>query len=161
MSDDVVSVSMIVAALPAEAYRIFVDDIDRWWNRRARGRLSTGRTGTLTFEPRLGGRFIEALPDGSEREIGRISVWSPPTRLVFSWLDPSFAPGQETTVEVLFEPDGQQGCRLLLEHRGWDRFPADHPFRRGMHGQAFVSMIGLWWADGLNGLKNRAGRTTR
>jgi len=60
-------------------------------------------------------------------------------------------------VEVRFQAvDG--GTRVTLEHRGWGALRADHPVRHGLEGEAFGSMIGLWWAELLQSLGRRARR---
>jgi len=83
---------------------------------------------------------------GDEFEIGRVLVWQPASRLVFEWRGRDFAPGQVTEVEVRFEAV-EAGTRIVLEHRGWEALPADHPVRDDLVGPAFTQMMGLWWAD--------------
>ena len=74
----------------------------------------------LAFEPGEGGRLIETRwPSGKVFEIGRIRAWEPPQRLVFGWRQASFAPDQDTEVEVRFEPVGDE-TRVTVEHTGWD-----------------------------------------
>jgi hypothetical protein len=47
---------------------------------------------------------------------------------------------------------------VTLEHRGWDRVPLAHASRHGYGaGDAFTSMIGLWWGDLLTSLRAHAG----
>lgn len=112
----------------------------------------------MRFDPGPGGRFVEAYGDTGEcTELGKILVWAPGERLVFEWRGTQFAPDQVTEVEVLFEPV-PRGTRVTLVHRGWDSIPADHPARHGLGvGQAFQSMIGLWWADLLTSARQHAG----
>ncbi len=86
-----------------------------YWNDRHR---AVG----LRFEPFVGGRFIEVYdaPTGEGVEIARIQVWDPGHRLVYTWRESGWAPGDQTEVEVLFEPLAQ-GTRVTVTHRGWDR----------------------------------------
>ena len=84
-------------------------------------------------------------------------AWEPPARLVFSWRLATFAPGQETEVEVRFEP-APAGTRVTVIHRGWDGLPAGHPARHGQVGQAFVLFKGQWWADLLAAARRHAER---
>jgi hypothetical protein len=51
-----------------------------------------------------------------------------------------------------------EGTRVLLEHRGWDGLRRDHPARHGLEGDAWSSMVGLWWAELLTELRVRASR---
>ena len=82
-------------------------------------------------------------------------VWEPPARLVFEFRARAFAPGEITEVEVSFEAVAA-GTRVVVEHRGWERLAPDHPVRHGLTGPAFTSMMGLWWADLLTAVRDRA-----
>ena len=95
------------------------------------------------------GRFVEVYADGESFEIGRISVWDPPRRLVFGFRGRHFARGETTEVEVRFAPSGSSGrpIDVTIEHRGWASLRGDHPARHGMEGAAFVNMMGAFWAD--------------
>ena len=86
--------------------------------------------GVLSFEPGEGGRLIETRASGKVFEIGKIRAWEPPHRLVFGWRQATFAPGQDTEVEVRFEPVGEE-TRVTVEHLGWDSVPAAHVARHG------------------------------
>jgi uncharacterized protein YndB with AHSA1/START domain len=102
----------------------------------------------MRFEPGVGGRLLEIYDEASHDafELGRVRVWEPGARLVFDFHARNFAPGQITEVEIRFEPDAG-GTRVTLEHRGWDRIPAEHPARHGLTGGTFTAMMGLFWAD--------------
>lgn len=111
----------------------------------------------MRFEPGVGGRFLEVYEEAKSEpfEIGRILVWEPATRLVFDWRARSFRPGEKTVVEVRFEREGE-GTRVTVEHRGWDAIPPEHPVRHGWTGEAFSSLMGLWWAELFLSLRQRA-----
>jgi hypothetical protein len=49
---------------------------------------------------------------------------------------------------------------VVIEHRGWDALPPDHPARHGLEGPAFSAMMGVWWGDQLVSLRSRAGART-
>ena len=154
---DCVTVTAIVEVDPETAFRIFTEEVDLWWKRGPRFRFRPGQDGTLRFEPGEGGRFVEIYDEvsGDAYEIGRILSWEPGKRLLFECKARKFERHQVTVVEVQFEStDG--GTRVTVNHRGWDAIPADHPARRGMVGEAFEGMMGLWWADQLVMLKSRA-----
>ena len=142
-STDSVSAATIVATDPETAFAIFTEEVDAWWKLGPRFR---GAGSTLSFEPGEGGRLIQTDPGGGEFEVGRISVWKPGDRLVMSWRNSNFEPGQITEVEVQFAAAGS-GTRVTVLHRGWDALPADHPARHGLEGSAFSSLIGVWWGD--------------
>jgi len=156
---DCVRVTTVVAADPAAAFELFTSEVDAWWRRGPRFRHGGMRPSTMRFEGGEGGRLLEVYTDaaGGAFEIGRVRVWKPADRLVFEWRGNNFPPGLLTEVEVRFEPAAGGATRVTLEHRGWDRVPLDHPARHGYGAsQAFVSMIGLHWADQLAALRARA-----
>jgi len=157
---DQARVTVSVAVPPNEAFRIFTEEIDQWWRRGPRFRNTRGDRGMLCIEPRVGGRVFESI-DGDAGapanviEIGRVSVWEPAHRLVFSWRASNFAPTESTEVEALFEPS-PSGTRLTVTHRGWRALRADHPVRHGQEAAAFIRMMGTWWGDLLTSLREHA-----
>jgi uncharacterized glyoxalase superfamily protein PhnB len=64
----------------------------------------------MRFEPGVGGRFIQLGDGDADRELGRITVWRPGSRLAYDSADGS-------VVEVLFEPEGDR-TRVEVEQRG-------------------------------------------
>jgi hypothetical protein len=125
-----VIVSLRVAATPLEAFAAFTGEIGEWWVENPLFRLTAQGDGRLRFEPGEGGRLVTTLADGSEFEVGRVSVWRPGERLALTWRQASFAPGQTTRLEVRFEPVGDE-TRVTVEHRGWDTIPQAHVARHG------------------------------
>lgn len=157
---DQARVSVSVAVPPADAFRIFTEEIDLWWRRGPKYRVARGTDGILCLEPKPGGRLFESFPTpGGTRvvETGRVSAWEPPCRLVFEWRAVNFAPDEKTEVEVVFEPT-PEGTLVTLTHRGWSRIRPDHPARHGKDTPAFVRMLGMWWGDLLTSLRERAAR---
>jgi uncharacterized protein YndB with AHSA1/START domain len=154
---DAVTVTTIVSVAPASAFRIFTEDVDRWWRRGSRFRPALRAGGTMRFEPGVGGRLVEIYgeAEGDLFEVGRVLIWEPGRRLVFDWRGRNFARHEKTTVEVRFEAEGD-GTRVVLEHRGWDGIPADHLSRHGLEGSAFTALIGLFWADLLVRMRRQA-----
>jgi uncharacterized protein YndB with AHSA1/START domain len=141
-ADDAVTVTAFVAVDPELAFEVFTREVDVWWRRGPQYRPGRGRDGTMRLEGRVGGRVLEVYDEaaGDVYELGRVRVWDPPARLVFTWRGTNFTPEQSTEVEVRFEPDAG-GTRVTLEHRGWATLPPDHPARHGL-GRAFSAMIG-------------------
>ena len=74
--------------------------------------------------------------------------------LVFGWRQAAFAPGQDTEVEVRFEPVGDE-TRVTVEHRGWDSVPREHVARHGFPDQLFLLRHAQWWQALLGGLEGR------
>ena len=143
MSSRVV-VALRVKATPERAFAAFVGEIDQWWRPNGLFRFTPRSPGTLSFEPGEDGRLIETLPNGKVFEIGRICAWEPPSRLVFGWRQATFAPDQDTEVEVRFEPVGDE-TRITVEHTGWDSVPAAHVARHGFANAVFLTRHGEWW----------------
>jgi len=154
ISGDRATVSVSVAVAQATAFDVFTRETDLWWRRGPRFRFSR-RPGILSFEPSLGGRLFEAFPSESGthvREVGRVTVWEPPSRLVFTWRNVNFADDESTEVEVLFAPT-ETGTLVTVQHRGWGALRADHPARHGLQGADFSRMIGMWWGELMTGLR--------
>ena len=153
-------VTTVVAVDPATAFEIFTVQTETWWRggRRLRGGGSEG-TGRLRFVRGAGGRVVELRAEGGTggHELGEILVWEPGRRLVFQWRDPDFPPGVATEVEVTFEAAGA-GTRVTIEHRGWNRLPADFRARHGLEGSAFTDLLGLNWGDQLVAYAARTAR---
>jgi uncharacterized protein YndB with AHSA1/START domain len=152
---DRVTVSVTVAVAPAVAFEVFTQEIDLWWRRGLRYRLAGRRPGLLSFELGPGGRLFESFetPSGTQvYEAGRVTVWQPPSRLVFTWRNANFAAEESTEVEVLFEPT-HTGTRVTVQHRGWSALRQGHPARHGLDGAAFSRMMGLWWGDLMTALR--------
>jgi uncharacterized protein YndB with AHSA1/START domain len=77
-----------------------------------------GKDTKVFIEGRIGGRYYERGPDGTESEIGRVTAYQPPSLVAFTFRAPSW--DFATQVEVRFVPDGT-GTRVELEHRGWEQ----------------------------------------
>ena len=139
-------VSVLVEVPPAEAFRVFTEEIDAWWRRGLRYRLGKQRS-VVHLEPKLGGRLFESFEttQGSRVvETGRVTTWQPPERLVLEWRAVNFAPAERTEVDVLFQPS-LRGTLVTVRHRGWSHLPDDHPVRHGQDVAVFLRTMGLWW----------------
>ncbi len=146
-----VLVALRVEADPMRAFEVFTRDIGLWWRPNPRCAFTPRDPGVLAFEGGEGGRLVTTLASGKVFEIGRISVWSPPERLMFSWRQATFAPDQDTEVEVRFEAVGAQ-TRVTVEHRGWDTVPATHVARHNFPDAIFLRRHGEWWQALLGAL---------
>jgi len=155
MTGDSARISVSVAVPPPLAFEIFTEEIDRWWRRGIKFRHAGARAGFLRLEPELGGRLFESI-DGAAGahvvEVGRVRLWEPPHRLAFTWRNASFAPHEQTEVDVQFSPISA-GTLVTVTHRGWSSLRADHPARHGLHGGAFAGMIGFWWGEQMSSLR--------
>jgi uncharacterized protein YndB with AHSA1/START domain len=87
----------------------------------------------VVVERSVGGRVYERWSDGTEVDWGEILVWEPPARFAMTWESTRYASGPGATepdgvlteVELRFQELGPSLTRVELEHRGWDRLPAD------------------------------------
>jgi uncharacterized protein YndB with AHSA1/START domain len=162
---DQARVSVLVEVPRDVAFRVFTEDIDRWWRRGLKYRVAGTRRGFLHLEPGPGGRLYESfdLTDPSSGsatgpkiiETGRITVWEPPERLTFEWRGANFAAGETTEVDVQFQPSAT-GTLVTVTHRGWSEIRPDHPARHGLEAAAFLRMLGLWWGDLMSSLRQTA-----
>jgi uncharacterized protein YndB with AHSA1/START domain len=92
--------------------------------------------------------------DTGERvfEVGRIEVWEPPSRLVFTWKNATFAESDRSEVEVTFAATSR-GTLVTVTHRGWASLRPDHPARHGLATDAFIRSVALWWGQLMTSLR--------
>ena len=148
-----VLVALRISAPPERVFDAFTTEIDRWWRPNRLFQFTRGRSGRMAFEPGAGGRLTEVYDDGDVFEVGRIRVWEPPTRLVFSWRQAGFSADQETEVHVRFEPVEDQ-TRVTVEHFGWDSIPQEHAARHGFPLRPFQQRLAEWWQAQLERIRS-------
>ena len=135
-------VSMRVKATPERAFEAFTREIGAWWKPDILFRFTPRSPGLLAFDGDR--RLIETLPNGQVFEIGRVMAWEPPSRLAFGWRQAAFKPDQNTEVEVVFEPVGEE-TRVTVTHTGWDSVPVEHVARHGFPDAVFLQRHAEWW----------------
>lgn len=144
MTGSAVIVSLPVKASPERAFAGFTEDIGRWWQASPLFPLTVAGSEVLEFVPGIGGELIAHSPDGRRFVVGRISVWEPGVRLVLGWRQESFSDALATELEVRFEPVDEE-TQVTVEHRGWDRVPADHVARHGFPLMVFQQREAEHW----------------
>lgn len=149
-----VYVALRVKASPERAFAAFVEEIGAWWRPNGLFQTTPRAPGRLAFEPGEGGRLTETLESGKVFEIGRITVWEPPARLIFSYRQANFPPDLHTEVEVAFEPVGGE-TRVSVEHRGFDRAPAGAA-RHGFPDALLLTKLAEFWRAQLASLHDVA-----
>lgn len=157
---DRAAATVLVNVPRAETFRIFTEEIDRWWRAGVRFRKGAPARSVVHLEPKLGGRLFEAVGDGPEARIfetGRVTAWEPPTRFVMEWRAVNFEPGEATEVEVVFA-ESASGTLVTVTHRGWSKIRPDHPVRHGQDVRAFLRTMGMWWGDLLFALRDHTAR---
>jgi uncharacterized protein YndB with AHSA1/START domain len=148
-------VSVLVEVEPAAAFRVFTEEIDLWWRRGLKFRVSGKHRGVMHIEPRVGGRLFESIETARGEKIvdsGRVQAWEPPSRLAFEWRATNFAPDESTLVEVTFEPS-PSGTLVTVTHSGWSRIRPDHPARHREPPPVFLRNLGMWWGDLMSSLR--------
>lgn len=108
--------SVTVGKPVEQAFNLFTAGLARWWP-LGRYSVSQERAITCVMEPRVDGSLYELRDDGERFLWGRVLVWDPPHRVVFSW-----HPGRDAEtaqeVEIRFSAQGHS-TRVDLEHRDW------------------------------------------
>jgi len=127
--------SIDVRRPPAEAFRLFTEEISAWWpmKNHSRARDAAGEvTVRVDFEGRVGGRIYETLNTGEQREWGEVLAYEPSRRVVFSF-QMGRAKENSGEVEVRFDPlESHPGaCRVTLTHAHWERLGDDAEIMRG------------------------------
>jgi uncharacterized protein YndB with AHSA1/START domain len=116
------TLSFEVACPPERAFDLWTDRIDTWW---PSDHTVTGRDDlTIVLEPGVGGRIFERTAEGDEHDWGEVTAWEPPERLGYLWHLRSDR-GDATEVSVRFEPNGDDGTLVVIEHAGWERLGAE------------------------------------
>lgn len=152
-------VSVRVTLEPGAAFDLFTREIGRWWKRGPAYRMRPRKNGRMRFEPeRPGGCLLETYDDGTPPAVfAEIRVWEPGRRVVLDWHTGNYRPGEKTEVEIRFKPaDG--GTRVIVEHRGWEALPPDHPVRHRLPENEFLAMTGNWWRAILDAMAARQPR---
>jgi uncharacterized protein YndB with AHSA1/START domain len=155
MTASKVYVALRVKASPERAFEAFVQEIGQWWRPDVLF-PTTPKPGALSFEPGPAGRLIETRAGGKVFEIGRIRGWEPHVRLIFSWRQASFPPDLYTEVEVCFEAVGDE-TRVSIEHRGFDRVPADSAARHRFPDAVLLMRLAEFWRSRIAALGAQVG----
>lgn len=120
---------------PDTAFDFFTARFGDWWPKHTHsvGADSHGIVpDRVLMEPGVGGRLYEILPDGREFAWGRVKVWEPGKRLVFSW-QLGKPDKLATEVEVTFTRQESGRTRVRLVHRNWENDPNGAALREGYH----------------------------
>ncbi len=114
------------------AFDVWTSRIAGWWP--ADHTISSEADLAVVLEPRTGGRIFERTAAGLEHDWGEVTVWEPPSRLVYLWhlrRDRVDA----TEVEIRFIEAAAARTRVEIEHRGWDALGAEaESWRERNHG---------------------------
>lgn len=123
---------------PAAAFDVFTFEIGTWYPRGPHSFNYPDRAVGIALEPGVGGRWLEVWREGGGYEIGRVLAWEPGHRLLLSYRNRYLPDDPLTEIEVRFDPV-PDGTLVTLEHRGWDRLPAD--LLRAWSGRAWKGLV--------------------
>lgn len=158
MSGDRVRASLRVKRARDEVFTVFTEELDAWWRRGKRYRM--GEESVMHLAPEVGGALTETVAIGGRTkvyEMGRVTVWEPPRRVVIAWRPVNFrASDPSTEVEVTFERAigaGGESTEVTIEHRGWSAVRPDHPARHRQDVPAFIHTMAFWWSDLASSLR--------
>ncbi len=118
--------SISVARSQEISFRVFCEEMSEWWP----GGFG-GKDAKPCLEPRVGGRFYERRPDGTEYQIGRVTAYQSPSLVAFTWRAPSW--DLDTQVEIRFAAE-HGGTRIELEHSGWEQDAKTRDARKSYDG---------------------------
>lgn len=136
-------------AVPMErAFVLFTAGIDTWWPHQFH--IGQVEVAEVVLDPHVGGRWFERGVDGSEYDWGRVLVWEPPQRVVFTWqINGSFVfdpdPDKASEIDARFRTDGPGHSVVEVEHRLFERLAGGQMIRDTING-------GGGWALLLDGL---------
>jgi uncharacterized protein YndB with AHSA1/START domain len=116
--------TVTVAVAIDEAFRVFTGSINSWWPHQFH--IGQAEVAEVVMEPHVNGRWYERGVDGTECDWGRVLVWEPPHRLVFTWqingtwqFDPD--PDHASEINVRFTANGPEQTSVEVEHGSFER----------------------------------------
>ena len=116
---------------------MFTGSVNSWWPHQYH--IGQVEVAEVVLEPGVGGRWFERGVDGSECDWGRVLVWEPPTRLVFTWqingswqFDPD--PERASEIEARFTASGPEQSFVDVEHRYFERLDGGQAIRDAITG---------------------------
>ena len=101
-----------------------------------------------------------AEPSEATGEQGGTEDNEAPERVALTWRHASFDADQTTELHVTFSDVGGE-TRVVVEHYGWDRIPADHAVRHGFPLAATQQRFAEWWQELLGRLAATAAAPDR
>jgi len=128
----------VTLAVPVErAFEVFTGSVNVWWPHQFH--IGQADVSEVVLEPRVGGRWFERASTEAECDWGRVLIWEPPHRLVFTWqingswqFDPD--PGKASEIEARFSASGPEECVVQVEHRGFERLDGGQAIQNAING---------------------------
>lgn len=137
---EVVRKTVTVSCTVEGAFRIFTADAASWWP--VESHSIHEEVQEIVFEPKRGGEVYEVSSGGERGHWATVLEWEPPHRLVLAW-NILRRDDEPTEVEVRFLP-AQDGTRVELEHRGWERLVGGSAKRRAEYDTGWDFVLGRY-----------------
>jgi uncharacterized protein YndB with AHSA1/START domain len=137
---EVVRKTVTVDCAVEEAFRIFTADALSWWP--VESHSIHQRVQQIVFEPEVGGDVYELSDSGERGHWATVLEWDPPHRLVLAW-NILNAEAEPTEVEVRFL-SAEDGTRVELEHRGWERLAEAGAEKRANYDTGWDFVLGRY-----------------
>ena len=137
---EVIRKTVTVDCAVEEAFRVFTTDALKWWP--TEGHSIHQQLSEIVFEPRVGGEVYEVSESGERGHWATVLEWEPPHRIVLAW-NILKREGDLTEVEVRFSPE-DDGTKVELEHRGWERVAEAGAEKRGSYDTGWDVVLGKY-----------------
>jgi len=130
--------TVTVNATVERAFSVFTGSFAAWWPDAHH--INPNGYEAAFIEPRVGGRWYERAPDGTECDWGTVLAWEPPHRVVLTWqlngefeYDPD--PDHASEVEIRFTSEGPSRTRVDLVHGKLERAVGAAALAAGIGGE--------------------------
>jgi uncharacterized protein YndB with AHSA1/START domain len=112
-----VSEKVSIAADSVTVFRVYTERMSEWWPWKGKYRYTFAPEGVepdkLIMEPEVGGRLYEQFANGTEHQIGSVTVWKPHHEVAYTWEVEKW--DEPSTVTVRFLEEGGQ-TTVVVEH---------------------------------------------
>lgn len=130
-----------VSLSPEAAFKLFTDEIDRWWP-LATHSVAKENAVSCYFEGWVGGRIVEVMKNEEEAEWGKVTVWDPFQKVAFQWY-PDRTPETAQVVTVTFS-EHEGGCLVELVHAGWETLGSEAMAKRNGYVTGWDFVLGKY-----------------
>ena len=102
--------SVLLPLAPDAAFALFTEKISMWWPEDRRH----SKDPQSQIHLLASGRFYEVGRDGKEIDLGKVTAWEPPHRIVLDFYVAT-GPDAPTEATITFEPEAD-GTRVTVTH---------------------------------------------